>query len=389
VRLRHPDGTVVHLAYCTNVYAARELSEVLDTLEGAAGPVRDRLGVPVLGLGLWLPRTVAAHLVTDDVALARLGGELAHRGLEVVTLNGFPFGDFHADIVRYDVYRPDWSDPRRLRYTLDLARILSRLLPADVARGSISTLPFGWRASWSTDQHDTARRHLDMLAAELDVLEESIGRSVRVGVEPEPGCAVETTGGAVERMAGVDTRRIGVCLDACHLAVEFEHPAEAVARLAEAGLPVVKTQAACALAAETPCEPTTREALASFAEPRYLHQTREQNARVLGRDDLPEALDGRRPLPGRGPWRVHFHVPIHAEPQPPLRSTRDVLDATLAALFTGRARTDHVEVETYTWGVLPPALRPTTPDALASGIAAEVAATRDVLVSLGLEVAAA
>lgn len=389
MRLRHPDGTVVHLAYCTNVHAARELGEVIETLETAAGPVRDRLGVRVLGLGLWLPRTVAAHLVTDEVALARLGGELAHRGLEVVTLNGFPFGDFHADVVRYDVYRPDWSDPRRLRFTLDLARILARLLPADVARGSISTLPYGWRTSWSADQGEAACRHLDILAAELDVLEEATGRSIRVGLEPEPGCAVDTTAGAVAHMRDVHTARIGVCLDACHLAVEFENPAAAVARLAEAGLPVVKTQAACALAAQNPGEPGTREALASFAEPRYLHQTREQNMRILARDDLPEALDGRRPLPGRGPWRVHFHVPIHAEPEPPLCSTRDVLDATLAALFTGSARTDHVEVETYTWNVLPPALRPATPAALAGGIAAEIAATRDVLLSLGLEEAAA
>ncbi|MGH8869682.1 MAG: metabolite traffic protein EboE [Actinomycetes bacterium] len=387
MRLRHPDGTVVHLAYCTNVHAARDLSELLSTLETAAMPVRERLGAATMGLGLWLPRTVAAHLVTDEVALDNLGGELARRGLEVVTLNGFPFGDFHADIVRYDVYRPDWSDPRRLRHTVDLARILAHLLPEDAVRGSISTLPLGWRTSWAPACQAIARKHLDDLAAELDRIEDETGRAIRVGLEPEPGCAVETTADAVEHLTGVDTDRIGLCLDTCHLAVAFEDPDQAVTSLAEAGIPVVKTQAACALVADDPADESSRGVLAGFDEPRYLHQVREQAGlgRVLGRDDLAEALDGRRPLSGRGPWRVHFHVPLHADPKPPLRSTRDVLDATLGALFAGSARTDHVEVETYTWGVLPPGLRPDGLHGLTQGIASEMAATRDVLVDLGLE----
>lgn len=386
MRLRHRDGTVVHLAYCTNVHAARGLDDLVATFDDYAVPVRARLGVARLGLGLWLPRTVAAHLATDDRALARLADALERRGLEVVTMNGFPFGDFHADVVRHDVYRPDWADEQRLRHTVDLARILARLMPADAGGGSVSTLPLGWGTSWTAERDAVGRRHLAALADTLAALEDETGRRVRVGLEPEPGCEIESTADAVRHLDGLDTKRLGLCLDTCHLAVAFEDPATAVRRLVEAGVPVVKTQAACALAADDPGAPGTREALAAFAEPRYLHQVRERQGRLLARDDLPEALDGARGLPARGPWRVHFHVPLHAEPDGPVHSTRDVLDGTLAELFGGdTALADHVEVETYTWGVLPEASRPRTPEELAGGIADELAATRDVLCGLGLE----
>ncbi|HSK26501.1 MAG TPA: hypothetical protein VK894_06285, partial [Jiangellales bacterium] len=165
--------------------------------------------------------------------------------------------------------------------------------------------------------------------------------------------------------------------------------AEAVAALAAAGLPVVKAQPAAALHADSPADPATREALAGFAEDRFLHQVRERRGRrLIARDDLPDALGEARPLPGRGPWRVHFHVPVHADPAPPLRSTRDELVAALAALVGGPIPvTDHLEVETYTWTVLPPGQRPVDEAGLVAGLAAELDWVRDRLVGLGLEAA--
>jgi hypothetical protein len=79
---------------------------------------------------------------------------------------------------------------------------------------------------------------------------------------------------------------------------------------------------------------------------------------------------------------VHFHVPLHAEPEPPLSATTGVLRAGLAATINA---CEHFEVETYTWGVLPPSQRPDGPDGLADGIAAELAYARDAMVDLGLK----
>lgn len=387
MRLQHRDGTVVHLAYGTNVHPAESLEGILDQLRRYAGEVRARLDVPRLGVGLWLPAPTARELAADPAALGRLRGELDRLRLEVVTLNAFPYAGFHAPVVKRDVYSPDWSTQARLDYTLDCARVLAELLPDDAARGSISTLPLGWRTPWFADRDRAARERLQRLSEGLAKVAADAGRPVRVAFEPEPGCLVETTKDAVTRLAGLDPELIGVCVDTCHLATAFEDAAEALDRLAGAGLPVVKVQASAALHADDPADPATREALAAYAEDRFLHQTREcRGPRVDGRDDLPEALAGHRPLPAQRAWRVHFHVPVHADPAPPLRSTRDHLAGALDTLFAGpAARADHVEVETYTWGVLPEAQRPTDDDGLVAGIAAEVAWVRDRLFAAGLE----
>jgi hypothetical protein len=372
VRFRHPDGSTVHLAYCTNVHPAEDLPGVVAQLSRFALPVRERLAVPTLGVGLWLAADLAASLAAEGDLVASLRRELADRGLEVVTLNGFPYRGFHDPVVKYAVYQPDWTDPARLTYTTNLARVLCGLLPDDATHGTISSLPLAWRTPWDADRAAAAARNLDLLAKDLA----GLPRPVKVAFEPEPGCIVESTGDAVTHLSEVDTAWLGVCLDACHLAVEFEDPAEALARLASARLPVHKLQASCALEASG-----SAHALSAFVEPRFLHQTRERGAG--GVDDLDEALAGG--LPGEETWRVHFHVPLHADPAPPLVSTRPVLRSTLAGLFAGaHPLTQHVEVETYTWQVLPAAQRPKDDAELVAGLANELAFTRDELIATGL-----
>ncbi|GAA3139275.1 metabolite traffic protein EboE [Streptomyces rectiviolaceus] len=386
MRFRHPDGSVVHLAYCTNVHPAETLDGVLAQLRDHCEPVRKRLGRDRLGIGLWLAKDAARALITDPAALRGLRNELDRRGLEVVTLNGFPYEGFGAEEVKYRVYKPDWTDPERLSHTTDLARLLAALLPDDAAEGTISTLPLAWRTPFDTTHAEAARAALTALAQRLDALAELTGKSIRVGLEPEPGCTVETTGDAIAPLTAIGHDRIGVCVDTCHLATSFEDPRTALEALAAAGIPVVKSQLSAALHAEHPHLPQVREALAAFDEPRFLHQTRTRTATGLrGTDDLGESLAGDA-LPQTAPWRAHFHVPLHAPPAPPLTSTLPVLKDTLAHLVGGSApRTRHLEVETYTWQALPPELRPRSRPQLADGIAAELTLARDLLTDLGLK----
>ncbi|MEU6083998.1 metabolite traffic protein EboE [Streptomyces sp. NPDC047108] len=391
MRFRHPDGSTVHLAYCTNVHPAEDLAGVRRMLHDHAEPVRRRLGRKTLGIGLWLSHTVARTLMEDSAALHDLRRDLHCRGLEVVTLNGFPYKGFGDRAVKYRVYRPDWTESERGRHTLDLAHLLTVLLPDDVDEGSISTLPLAWRVPFGADRARAARRALTVLSEQLDAMHRRSGRSIRMGLEPEPGCVVETTAQAVDALIapGAPPRhRIGVCIDTCHLATQFEDPGTAVGDLLGAGIPIVKAQLSAALHADDPHLPAVTQALAAYAEPRFLHQTRALTAdgTVHGTDDLEHALAEGGPLPVSGPWRCHFHVPLHAAPEPPLTSTMPVLRDTLARLLGGPSPlTRHLEVETYTWQALPVSLRPSGSAQLAAGIAAELALVRDHLVDLGLK----
>jgi sugar phosphate isomerase/epimerase len=382
MRLRHPDGSTVHLSYCTNVHPAEDVDEVIAQLGRFAGPVRAAVGADRLGVGLWIP-AAAAVFARDAAALGRLKAALTAQRLEVVTLNGFPYGGFHAPVVKRAVYRPDWTQPERLAYTVELARLLAELLPEDVTAGSISTLPLGWRDGWSGRATSAARTALERLAGRLARLAEETGRRVRVGLEPEPGCVVQTTAQAVEVLRDVDPAWVGLCLDACHLAVQFEAAGDAVALATAAGVPIVKAQVSSALRPHPPRSRAASERLAAFVEPRFLHQTRERDAsgRVTGVDDLEDAIAGG--LPGEAEWRVHFHVPVH---RPDADTTQPELLDTLAALLQGPSPlTTHLDVETYTWTVLPPDQRPRDDAGLVAGLAQELTWTRERLRALGLE----
>jgi hypothetical protein len=289
-------------------------------------------------------------------------------------VNGFPYGPFHGVPVKEEVYRPDWRATARRDYTLRLAGILAALLPEGVD-GSISTVPCSYKA-WIRSDEDVRQmaRMLAECAGGLAALHERTGRAVRLGLEPEPDCWIETTEEAVRffggplrehgaarlaETAGLSAsgaeaclaRHVGLCLDTCHAALAFEDPAAALARLGQAGIRVPKVQVSAAL--RTHPAPEALRQLAAFCDPVYLHQTRVRAAdgTVRAYPDLRPALDAGGDPAGEE-WRVHFHVPVYAAPAAPLRSTNDLLaPAFWAALRAGA--TSHVEIETYTFDVLP------------------------------------
>ncbi len=366
----------VDLTYCLNVHPGETLREIVEALRGPVKQVRDMVarGGP-FGLGLRLGAQAVRELLEGD-ALSRFQALLAENGFYVFTLNGFPYGEFHGGAVKENVYKPDWGTRERLDYTRNLVEILAALLPEGSA-GSISTVPGSYK-TWVQDPAgaELIARNLSECAFHCLQAEESRGRIVRIGLEPEPDCYLESAGDSVEffrkvlipigsqhlkrRYGIVESRAeeilrsyLGICLDTCHEAVLFTDPAASLSLLAGSGIEVVKIQLSAALEAED--TEAARRALVSFRDEVYLHQVKLRTAApaVLSFPDLDPFL---RTEPSGGTFRVHFHIPLYAEPEPPLRSTSHALSGDFFQAVLSRPQV-HLEIETYTFGVLPSSLR--------------------------------
>lgn len=390
-----------HLTYCTNVHPGETLPEVIHNLTHEVAQVKARVSPAApFAVGLWLSHRAALAL-DDEASFAQLRETLATRGLYVPTLNGFPFGAFHGTRVKENVYVPDWRDPQRREHSHRLARVLANLLPEGV-RGSVSTLPGGYKPLLTaSDDHARVAEQLIIHAAELHAIEQATGKHIMLGLEPEPCCMLETIAEtvaffdrhlqserAVAQLAnhvGVTyaaaqhllARHLGVCLDACHAAVEMEDPQQAVSALRRAEIPIAKVQLSAGLRVPA-VDDAARAALQAFAEDVYLHQVVQRRGEEITRfTDLPEALASLQPgelgEPGHRTsppeWRVHFHVPVFAQMLGLFESTQSFLVALLHE-HAKAPLSDHLEVETYTWGVLPEELRARSlPDAIALELA--------------------
>lgn len=382
-----------HLTYCSNIHPGERWEEVSEALKRYVPAVRAELGHEgPFGLGLRLSAQAARALRAPET-LARFQAWLAEADAYVFTINGFPYGPFHGVPVKEAVYRPDWSTAERLAYTVDLIDVMASLLPPG-QRGSISTVPGAFRHDPAASTPSEVAQGLIRAAHHCWQWHERTGIDLSIGLEPEPMCMLETTPEAIAFLqdyvfssSGVATfatlagctastaesavrRHLGVCFDTCHAAVEFEDPIAGPRRLFDAGIRVTKIQVTAGL--ELP-EPTSEglQRLEAFAEDTYLHQVVVRGPEGLVRLlDLPEALQRRNELP-TGPWRVHLHVPVFSQLTAPLRSTAGFVQEVLPQ-FAGNC--DHLEVETYTWSVLPEPLRARS---LAASIAEELRWTRN------------
>jgi sugar phosphate isomerase/epimerase len=386
------------LSYCSNIHRGETWEETSSALREALPRIRALLSVDgPFAIGLRLSARAAASL-EEPAAFDGFAAFLRDGRYYVPTINGFPYGAFHGQRVKEQVYLPDWRNVRRLDYTNRLARLLT-LLPAanPDAERSVSTVPGAFRQD-VTSTDDVALMASLMLrhAAYLRHLRDTTGVTVTLAIEPEPACYIESVDDAVafftqhlfDRSAvdaasraaalplSVDDVRhhIGICFDACHMAVEFEDPAGAVARFRDAGIRICKVQVSSALELEHQDAAALRASLTPFADDTYLHQVVERQERALSRfNDLPEALaaadaDGAQARH----WRVHFHVPIFLESMRGFRTTQKYL-ASVLALLKRDPICRCLEVETYTWDVLPAEYR--TSD-MCAAIARELAWAR-------------
>jgi len=358
----------VHLAYCTNIHRGETWAETFAGLERHTLAVRRRVGVGrPFAIGLRLG-DLASRELAEPQAMAAFKVWLSRHDAYVFTINGFPYGRFHGGRVKEQVYAPDWTQPERLAYTERLFRILAALLPDGVA-GSVSTVPVSFKAFRRTARElKAARENLWRCVELLERLSRETGHDLHLGLEPEPLCQLENTPESVAFFEELRADRpgdlrldahLGINYDCCHLAIEYERPQEALARLRKARIRISKIHLSNALSVRPTQE--AREALRGFADDIYFHQVIERRADgdLVRYSDLDEAL--ATPL-ADGPqfereWRIHFHIPLHAAPTPVFSTTADHLTGVLDEVRLSPPMCRHFEMETYTWEVMPSGLK--------------------------------
>jgi hypothetical protein len=377
--MRVPGLDSCHLSYCANIHAGESWDELFPNLKNALPKIK-RLVCPdaPFGVGLRLSARAAQDLSAPK-SLEEFREFLRENDLYVFTINAFPYGQFHGARIKENVYLPDWTDPKRLDYTNSLAELFAKILPDDM-RGSVSTVPVAFKSRIAGDRDaDIAARLIAEHACLLHKIENETGKTITLNLEPEPFCYISTTRQCVdffkqhlfgsagieqvrrhcaasnERAEEIIRRHIGVCLDAAHMAVEFEEPRAAVAMLRDAGIGIGKVQLSAALQIDQP-DSAALEELKAFDDGQYLHQVSVKSDSGVSRYlDLGEAIAA---WSGDGwqIWRVHFHVPIFRKQFGAFHGTQDFLLDMLRVIKKEDA-CPHLEVETYTWEVLPERFR--------------------------------
>jgi hypothetical protein len=382
----------LHLTYCTNVHPGETWQQVFENLQHYVLPLKAQLApTSPFGIGLRLSHLAAQQLLQLG-HLSQFQTWLHQHNLYVFTLNGFPYGEFHQQVIKDQVYAPDWTERSRLDYTLNLVTILTALLPEDI-EGSISTSPLSYKPWFATElERETVLKQcckqLAIVVETLAQIRADTGKIIHLDLEPEPDGLIENTaevidffqswllpiGGAYlasSSKAPAETQiltHIRLCYDVCHFAVAYEEPIVAFQHLQAAGIQIGKIQISAALkiqmSEQAVSQTTFHQHLSRFAESTYLHQVVERNdqGQLHHYRDLADALDCKnRSSPCE--WRVHFHVPIFLSNYSLFHSTQSDILATFQALQQ-YSSCSHLEIETYTWDVLPIDLKKDLPTSI-------------------------
>ncbi|TKB28665.1 xylose isomerase [Desulfopila sp. IMCC35006] len=347
-----PDPPVQQVSYCTNIHPGESWQEIFSAIRQHAPVVKKRFSPDApFPLGLRLSGRASQEM---DLALAAdFHGWCREEGFYVATVNGFPYGTFHHAPVKESVYLPDWRFSERLQYTRKIAELLALWLP-DTMRGSVSTVPVGFRACIEKGDMVTVLKNLRAALDFMDHLAQKTGKEIVLAMEPEPGCFLETTEDVVDFFSSLPISHrqrqwLAVCYDCCHQALQFENPAASLQKLADNEIRIGHVQVSSALRLLD----SNISLLKRFQEACYLHQTvgRKADGGLLRYDDLDQAIIAAPEDVEE--WRVHFHVPVFMEKTGECDSTRFFLEELLPLLPAGLP----LEVETYTWTILPAELK--------------------------------
>ena len=386
-----------HISYCTNIHPGQDWHSHFDQLRTHVPAIKDAVSPDApFGLGLRISAEASEELLKPE-CLLEFQLWLKRNDIYVFTLNGFPYGDFHEKRVKDMVHFPDWTSKKRKDYTISLFKILAELMPEKGETG-ISTSPLSYRfwfdesaEEWRTMREEATLQIVEV-ASFLYQKEISTGKYMHLDIEPEPDGVLENVDEFIawyqqellpaarayfERVQGLDAeqskhiinRYITICYDVCHFALAYEQHPQAMKRLEELGINIGKFQISSALKVQFTNDVADRlhkqKVLEEFDEPIYLHQViaRDKKNNLVKYRDLMDALQHIENL-DHVEWRSHFHVPIFLDQYGEVSSTQqDILE--VLALHKEQERTRHLEVETYTWGVLPPSLQIPIQDSIA------------------------
>ena len=376
-----------HLTYCSNIHSGENWAEHFAQLQTHIPAVKKQLSPDApFGIGLRLSNLASLELSKEEALLA-FKAWLEAEDCYVFTMNGFPYGGFHDMVVKDQVHAPDWTKHDRVVYTLRMFRILAALLPKGM-EGGISTSPLSYKL-WHPDP---VKREEAMASATLNIMQVVIqlvrvrktgGPLLHLDVEPEPDGLLEDIAGYIDWYeqylipVGISLlmekyecneataekwikEHLQLCYDVCHFAIAYEPPQGVLSLLKTHQLKIGKLQISAALKADLPTPGPDRDAVIqafrAFEEPVYLHQVIGKFDDVLLHyPDLPAAFEDKD-NPYVSEWRAHFHVPIFVDHYDTLQSTQQDI-VTMLQLQAQQPFTQHLEVETYTWDVLPPALK--------------------------------
>jgi len=376
-----------HLTYCTNIHAGESWDEHFAALKQNIPGIKERISAgQSFGIGLRLSHQASLQL-QEEGTLRDFKDWLKREDCYVFTMNGFPYGGFHHTKVKDQVHAPDWTTPERVSYTIRLFNILAELLP-DEMEGGISTSPLSYKYWHGADQQkqvfEKATGNILQVVEHIIQIRKKTGKLLHLDIEPEPDGLLENGpeffdwyeryllpmgkaylqkqyGNTEEQSTRVIREHMQLCYDVCHFAVGYEEHAAVVRQLKERKIKVGKIQISAALKATMPDEQLKREpvikAFRQFDESTYLHQVvaRQADGSLKRYPDLPEALNDGNNASTRE-WRSHFHVPLFVQDYGLLKSTQDDI-RTVLSIQREQPFTNHLEVETYTWEVLPDALK--------------------------------
>jgi hypothetical protein len=376
-------GRLGHLSYATLVHPGDNWEMMEQSLRTYVPKVKARVSPnEPFGLSLRLAALSAELLVKDKKAREGLKRFMAENDLYLYTVNAFPYGAFKADtIVKEQVYEPDWRSEERTQYTINVADVIADVAPEGVP-ASIQTAPLGFKPRVTgPDVVTSYTEHVLRVVAHLVGIEKRTGKTVSLALEPEPRCFLETTdetidyfrdhlytGPSAERLAKLADipisdaivalrRHLGIVFDIGHQAVGFEDIPVSLQKLVDAGVPILKLQEVAAMHMPHVTDETI-EALQRFAKTVYLSQTVEKkDGKITKFLNLEDAFAAYKTDPGPREWRTHFHVPVFLDDLGgAFGTTRFALEQALK-MHKEKPLSGQLEIETYTWDVLPDHLK--------------------------------